>query len=202
VKIVVMVEGLTEKSALGQPLREFLRSRVAGAQPRIVFDVIKGKLPLTDKLARDVQRHRNQQCDAVIALTDVYTGEMAPTFKDADDAKLKLRQVVGNYDWFHPHAAQYEFEAWLLPYWSKVCDIAKCSAKQVKDPEQTNHGKPPSAVLNDLFRRGRGGVGYNKTRDAPRILHGVDLAVAADQCRELKLFLNTFLTICHAQPIP
>jgi hypothetical protein len=54
------------------------------------------------------------EADAVITLTDVYTG--ANEFKDAADAKDKMRQWVGVNDKFYPHAAQHDFEAWLLPF--------------------------------------------------------------------------------------
>jgi len=52
--------------------------------------------------------------DAVIALTDVYTG--TGDFRDAEDAKTKMWEWVGENTKFFPHAAQYEFEAWLIPF--------------------------------------------------------------------------------------
>jgi Domain of unknown function (DUF4276) len=61
--------------------------------------------------------------DAVIALTDVYTG--TNDFQDGADAKAKMREWVGNNPNFYPHVAQYDFEAWLLPYWSRIKDLAK-----------------------------------------------------------------------------
>jgi hypothetical protein len=56
----------------------------------------------------------------VIALTDVYTGTQPHEFQNAEDAKKKMRQWVGDEPRFHPHAAQYDFEAWLLLYFELV----------------------------------------------------------------------------------
>ena len=62
------------------------------------------------------------RADAVIALTDVYTGK--GDFRDAADAKAKMRNWGGRNDRFYPHAAQHDFEACLLPYWSEIQKVA------------------------------------------------------------------------------
>ena len=58
----------------------------------------------------------------MIALTDVYTGNR--DFQDAEDAKEKMREWVGENPRFFPHAAQFEFEAWLLPFWTTIQRLA------------------------------------------------------------------------------
>jgi hypothetical protein len=78
----------------------------------------------------------------VIALTDVYTGTR--DFVDALDAKSQMRAWVGNNSSFYPHAAQHDFEAWLLPYWSEIQKIAGHNRKAQRGlPETVNHNHPP-----------------------------------------------------------
>ncbi len=89
--------------------------------PRIDPYKYDGRIPKEGKLRRVVENllgHGNSPSDAVIALTDVYTG--TADFKDAADAKQKMRAWVGPEQRFYPHAAQHDFEAWLLPFWSDI----------------------------------------------------------------------------------
>jgi len=94
--------------------------------------------------------------DAVIALTDVYTG--GADFDSASTAKKKMRQWVGDESRFHPHAAQHDFEAWLLPYWADIQRLSGSNrAAPVGDPEQVNHHKPPAHRIAEVFRTGAAG---------------------------------------------
>ena len=94
-----------------------------------------------------------EPADAVIALTDVYTGTNPPDFVDAADAKAKMRKWVGPNLKFHPHAAQYDFEAWLLPFWSEIQRLAKSNRKTPgSSPERVNHNNPPAHRINEVFR--------------------------------------------------
>ena len=64
-----------------------------------------GRIPTGDKLKRAVERlldDRKQPADAVIALTDVYTGTTPPQFTDAATAKDQMRRWVGPNDRFFP----------------------------------------------------------------------------------------------------
>lgn len=199
VRIAILVEGATEV-AFRAKLREFLQQRLpAGSMPKLDFAPCDGRLPTHDKLRRLVARllaGRNA-ADAVIALTDVYTG--TDEFADAQDAKRKMREWVGNEPRFHPHAAQYDFEAWLLPFWSEIKILAGSTrSRPGPHPEQVNHNRPPAARLKEVFLNGSKGRAYEKPRDAARILRDQDLAAAAMECSELKAFLNTILMLCQA----
>src|SRR5437879_992942 len=102
-------------------LRAFLQPKLAGRMPRLEFSPHNGRIPKEDKLRRLVEGLLSigkTPSDAVIALTDVYTG--TGDFVDAADAKAKMRQWVGDNNRFYPHVAQYDFEAWLLPYWDDI----------------------------------------------------------------------------------
>jgi hypothetical protein len=165
-----------------------------------------GRIPKGDKLRRAVEKlltSRKEPADAVIAITDVYTGTKPPDFPDADAAKKQMRSWVWSEERFHPHAAQHDFEAWLLPYWSEIQGLAGHNrGAPGGPPEAVNHNNPPAHRIREVFRIGSRGKAYVKPRDALRILQGKDLLVAAQACPELKLFLNTILTLCGAPAIP
>jgi hypothetical protein len=202
-RIALLVEGQTERVFLPK-LREFLEGRVAGPMPNIDPVTYDGRLPKGERLKRDVLRllgDRKRPADAVIALTDVYTGQRE--FADAADARAQMREWVGAEPRFHPHAAQYDFEAWLLPYWPTIQRLAGSNrGSPGPHPENVDHDKPPSVRIREVFLAGTKGKAYSKTRDAARILRENDLSVAASACPELKAFLNTVLTLSGGAPMP
>lgn len=202
-RIVLMVEGQTEKVFV-PVLREFLQQHLLGRMPRLVTDVYDGRIPKEGKLRGKVRlllNDRRQPADAVIALTDVYTG--TDDFSDADDAKAKMRNWVGDEPRFFPHAAQHDFEAWLLPYWDAIKRLSGTNRPQIQGPpEQVNHDQPPAHRLKEIFRLGSKGRDYVKTRDAGRILRGQDLMVSINACSELKEMVNTILRLCNGTAIP
>ena len=203
-KITLMVEGKTERAFLPS-LRNYLQQRLAGRMPELDLAPYDGRIPKEDKLARTVRgllSGRNAS-DHVIALTDVYTGQSPPDFSDATDAKNKMRQWVGREPRFHPHAAQYDFEAWLLPYWSQIQELAGHDRNAPGgSPEQVNHNHPPSHHIKQIFRIGRCRDDYVKPRDAGRILRNQDLSVSINQCSELKAFVNSLLRACGEDELP
>ena len=202
IRIALLVEGATEL-VLPVKLREFLQARLPpGTMPRLDFVPCHGRLPTGEKLRRDVARllSGKRAADAVIALTDVYTGSQ--DFADAQDAKQKMQVWVGDEPRFYPHVALHDFEAWLLPYWPDIQVIAgSLRASPGAHPEAVNHGKSPAHHMQEVFRTGSKGRSYVKPRDAARILRGQDLSVAAQACPELTAFLNTLLEICGAAKI-
>lgn len=204
-RIAIIVEGQTERAFMPY-LRAFLQTRLAGRMPNLDPVPSDGRIPTQAKLRRVVENLLNDRinpADAVIALTDVYTGSQPTDFDDAADAKAKMRGWVGDDDRFYPHAAQYDFEAWLLPYWDKIKRLAgRNRAPFGTNPEQVNHMNPPAHRLQEVFRTGRNRRAYVKTRDASRILRGEDLLVAANVCLELKALLNTILSVCGGKLIP
>jgi len=201
-RIAIMIEGKTEKVFL-PTLRNYLEKYLSERMPRLDLVPYDGRIPKGDKLQRDVQRLlsvRHCGADAVIALTDVYTGGQQPDFSDAAEAKAKMRHWVGEEPRFFPHAAQFDFEAWLLPYWGELQQLAGHNmAAPGSDPEKVNHMNPPSKRIHELFRRGSKGRSYVKVRDAGRILRDVDLSVAIEQCKELKALVNTILSLSGAE---
>jgi hypothetical protein len=200
-KISILVEGKTEQ-AFSRHLRTFLQSRLAGRMPRLDPFPYHGRIPKEARLRRIVEnllQTGNPPADAVIALTDVYTG--SDDFLDAQDAKTKMKNWVGaNNVHFYPHVALHDFEAWLLPYWSDIQRISGHNRNPPPGaPETVNHQRPPSYHIREIFRVGTCRDDYVKPRDADRILRGQNLADAAVQCPELRSFLNTILELCGGQ---
>jgi hypothetical protein len=200
VRIAILVEGRTE-TAFKPYLLTYLNSQLAGKMPKLDFVPQKGRIPTESKLRRIVNYLLNdtkRPADAVIALTDVYTGSIPPEFPTADDAKRKMRKWVGPEKRFHPHVALHDFEAWLLPYWEKIQRLTGSNRNAPGPfPEQINHGKSPACWLEDVFRTGSKTSNYIKTRDAGRILENEDLAVAIEACPELEKLVETITELSN-----
>jgi hypothetical protein len=203
-RIAILVEGKTEKAFIPH-LRRYLARHLQDRMPNLDLLPYNGLIPTENKLARCVEHLLTGQraADYVIALTDVYTGTTPPVFLDATDAKQKMHDWVGPEPRFYAHAAQHDFEAWLLPYWPTIQKLAghnrRCPAGH---PEAVNHGNPPAHRIQDLFEAGSNGRSYVKPRDGARILSDNDLATAIAKCSELKALVNTILTLSGVNPLP
>ena len=204
-KISIIVEGKTEKAFMPY-LREYLKKHLSGKMPNLDPLPYDGRIPSGSKLQRVIANllaDKQNPVDHVIALTDVYTGTQPPDFVDSTDAKRKMREWVGEEKRFHPHAAQHDFEAWLLPYWPDIQRLAGHNkAAPEGKPETVNHNNPPSFRIKEIFRIGGCRNDYVKWRDAGRILRDNDLSVAVSQCPELKAFVNTIIALCGGKTIP
>ena len=176
-KIAILVEGETE-NAFKEKLHEFLKSFLKQEMPRLDFKPQHGRIPKEGKLKRVVENLLNNNgYDAVIALTDIYTG--TKDFQTAEDAKAKMMQWVGNNPKFYPHVALHDFEAWLLLYWNTIQKlVAHNRSAPSGSPETVNHNKPPAYRIKEIFELGKSGNSYNKPIHGKRILKGNDLMVA------------------------
>lgn len=202
--ITIFVEGKTE-TAFKPHLTKFLEGKLPDKMPRLHFINYTGRIPTGEKLKQDVTRllnDRRNRADAVIALTDVYTGTNPRVFPTAEDAKNKMREWVGKEPRFHPHVALHDFETWLLPYWDRIQRLTGCNRRSPGAyPERVNHDKSPAYRLKEVFHLGSKTDSYIKTRDAGRILKGQDLGVAIQACPELKAFVNTILKLSGGQEL-
>lgn len=194
-KIAILVEGATEV-AFRDKLREFLQSRLEKEMPRLDFKPQDGRIPKKVKLKRVVENLLdNDGYDAVIALTDVYTG--TNDFQNSTDAKDKMMNWVDCNSKFYPHTALHDFEAWLLPYWTTIQTLAKHNRSAPNgSPETVNHQNPPSYRIKEIFRLGECKRDYNKLSDGKAILKKNDLMVAIKACPELKKFVNRIISLC------
>jgi hypothetical protein len=202
VTIILLVEGETERS-LTDKLREFLNTQAqANQQPRVSLQTRKIKSFAPSALGRQISLElQNPNNTVVVALIDVF-----PKFKNAAAAKqflesaAKSAEVNAN---FHAHAAQFDIEAWLLPYWEEIC--ARVGVKQNvpgKNPEQVNGIKPPSYHLKELYQRAKPARKYNKILEMPAILKNKDLTLSANACPEFKSLLHTLLKLNNLPRLP
>jgi len=199
-RIAILVEGATEV-AFKEKLRKFLQSRLEQKMPRLDFKPQHGGIPKEKKLKVIVENLLdNDGYDAVIALTDVYTGK--PDFKDANDAKETMMTWVDNNPNFYPHTALHDFEAWLLPYWKTIQKRAKHNLSAPSgSPETVNHQKPPSYWIKEIFSTGQCRRDYDKVIDGVAILKNNDLMIALKACPELKAFVNRIISLCDEDKI-
>ena len=132
---------------------------------------------------------RDNKVSSVIGLLDVY-----PNFGSAKEVKEFMRKASGYDERFYAHAAQYDVEAWLLPYWEFICHrIGVKRARLGRNPEQVNNMAPPSKRLGALYQIAK--RKYKKPIEMNVILERQDLSIAARECRELRLLLNTLLRL-------
>ncbi len=135
-KIAILVEGKTEL-AFKSHLLQFLHDRLEGKMPKLDFFAYDGRIPKEAKLKSTVRNYLlKDKYDAVIALTDVYTG--SNDFTSAADAKHQMLEWVGSISHFYPHVANHDFEAWLLPYWSEIQKLAGHNKKAPKPASRTS----------------------------------------------------------------
>ncbi len=198
--IVLLVEGATE-TALKHKLKAFLDTRAEReGHPKVALRTRDIMSPSEAKLRGRIRLElRDPQVEAVVGLIDVY-----PEFTSATKAKEFLRRAADGEPHFYPHVAQYEVEAWLLPYWDTICQRVGVQQKLPgQHPEQVNLNKPPSKRLATLYRLAKPRPRkYVKTIEMAAILHDKDLTIAASQCPELKSLLNTLLTLGNLTPLP
>jgi hypothetical protein len=153
-KIVVLCEGSTEE-ALRRGLREFVQGRAQGTgRVGVETRSLDGPL-LRKKLARLVELNlAKSDVIGVVALTDVY-----PDFDNAKEAKDALRRFAGSGQAdakFRPHAAQFDVEAWIMPFWSQVAQhLSVKAASPGAQPEAINNQRPPSHHLRDLYAKAK-----------------------------------------------
>lgn len=191
--VVLLAEGDTER-ALKEHLKSFLDHRATLEDRQRITLLSRSYLSLRkDKLSRQVQLLLDEpSVEAVVALIDVF-----PNFADATEAKAWLSESAGDSRGFYAHAAQFDVEAWLLPYWDDICRRLKLNKRRPSaHPEHVDGRRPPAYHLDELYRQAKPRARkYNKPIEMREILRGKDLTVAAEACPEFKSFLNTMLAL-------
>ncbi len=189
--VILLVEGDTE-TALKSHLKRFLDQRSeAEKKPRLA---LRTKALRSVPSAAQFQKRLRLELEtkgvkAVVGLLDVY-----PKFKSANEVKEFMLKASGYDERFFAHAAQYDVEAWLLPYWDSICRrVGVSRARPGANPEQVNNMHPPSKRLEELYRVAR--RKYKKPLEMTAILNRQDLTLAAQECREFRLLLNTLLSL-------
>ena len=196
--IVLLVEGKTEMALKGC-LKGFLdRTAEAEGRPKVALRTKDIMTLSRDRLRKRIQLELSDSAvTAVVGLVDVY-----PTFESAAAAKRFLREAAASDPRFHAHAAQYDVEAWLLPYWDVICGrLGVRRAAPGHDPEEVDRERPPSRRLAELYRLANPPRKYVKPVEMVAILCHQDLTVAAERCPEFKALLNTLLALAGLSPL-
>lgn len=189
-KIVVVCEGKTEE-ALRNGLRDFIQARTE-TNPRMGLEMRSFHGPvMREKLGAMVKNYdRDEDVAGVVALTDVF-----PDFDNAKVAIDKLTSAAGDLPQrirFRAHAAQYDVEAWILPFWNEIAEKLGVKANRPgAKPEEVNNQTPPSFHLKDLFKKAK--RRYEKPLEAAKWLTADRLERAAKECPQLRSFLDTLL---------
>lgn len=199
-KISLIVEGESEKIFL-DAIRNFLKPRCLGPIPKLNPVILNCDVPPRHELLKIVRALLLDQGNRVIILTDV---KGQNSFNDAQDAIAQIESRLSGLPELNVqvfvHAAQYELEAWLIPFWPQIQKLAHSKRpKPSTPPERINNLKPPSKLLSEVWRTGNGNnKKYSKVLDLRRILNGQDLEHASKECPTLKSFLNRLLTLSGA----
>lgn len=138
----------------------------------------------------------DSQVLGVIALTDV-----CPSFASATAAKERIRAWMPDNSRCYAHAAQFQFESWLLCDWKAILKHAGSNPRRPPggDPEQVDGEKQPAEHIGEIFRLA--GKKYIKPIDGKKLFDQLDLEAAARQCGELGAFLGTMLLLAGYDPL-
>lgn len=197
--VVLLAEGDTER-ALKAPFKDFLDQQAA------IEGIPRTRLVTRPRIEVNPEKLRRQvileleapDVTAVVGLVDVF-----PRFADAGGAKSWLKQSVDDAPPFYAHAAQFDVEAWLLPYWDDIyLRIGVQKRRPGAHPERVNGQNPPAYRLAELYQLAKPKPRkYNKPIEMRAILMGKDLTVSANACPEFKAFLNTLLFLGGLTPL-
>lgn len=160
-KIVLFVEGHTEKMALPEFLRRWLDSQNLPNRVGIKTVRFEGWSEYARDISKKVGFHLSGKTGAdvvgAIGLLDLYGPTIYPADKKtaADRytwGKAHFEKAVGN-PRFRQHFATHETEAWLLSDPSIMPkEIASALPGKAAKPETVNFDEPPAKLLERLYR--------------------------------------------------
>lgn len=203
-KIVLFVEGHTEKKALPDFLKRWLDPQLP--QPIGIAVVrFEGWHDYVDDIAKKVELNLSGKTGAdkvgAIGLLDLY----GPTFYPSHAVSVAERYAWAKQDLekkvahprFRQHFAVHETEAWLLSQ-SGLLPSAINSALpgRCAQPETVNFNEPPAKLLDRLYRE-KQRTGYKKVTDGANLFKKLSPDVARAKCPYLKCLLDDMLTLAR-----
>lgn len=201
-KIVLFVEGHTERKALAPFLKRWLDPQLP--QPMGIKVVrFEGWRDYYGEIDKKVQLNLSgksgQKVVGAIGLLDLY----GPTFYPSD-----VKTVEERYEWgkahiekrvdhsrFRQHFAVHETEAWLLS--DPLLLPKKVSAalpSKASAPETVNFDQPPAKLLGRLYGEKLRRT-YKKVTDGANLFRQLDPNVASRKCPHLKRVLTDMLAL-------
>jgi hypothetical protein len=202
-RFLLFVEGDTEQVALPGFLHRWL-------DPKLCCRV--GVKPIRQAGNHSFLRHTPKRAQmelggpkaseivAAIGLLDLYGYPEYPTH---------LKQTHERYEWvvrtversvdhpkFHMHCAVHEVEAWLLSQPNIFTPEVQAHLPAAASPEAVDFEKPPSQLLDDLYRRTLQRR-YNKVADGKALFSKLDPDLAYSKCPYLHRMLDDMLGLAR-----
>ena len=200
-KLVLFVEGRTEKKVLGDFLKSWLDPRLS--RP-VGIKIVRseGWSDYYDEIATRVSLNLSGKAGADvvagIGLLDLFGPTFYPShIRTADEryawGKQHLEQRVGHPK-FRQHFAVHETEAWLLAHPDlpvKAALPGKCA-----HPERVNFDEPPARLLTRLYRD-KLRRPYKKVIDGSNLFQTLAPDPVTERCPYLKRMLEEMLALAR-----
>jgi hypothetical protein len=192
-KIVLFVEGHTEKKALPEFFKRWLDPQLP---ERIGIKVVRfeGWRDYYDEIAKKVSMNLSGKAGAdvvgAIGLLDLYGPTFYPPEKSTAVeryawAKEHIEKRVDHPD-FRQHFAMHETEGWILSEPSILpSPVSAALPRRCVQPETVNFDEPPAKLLERLYRE-KLRKGYKKVTDGANLFQSLSPDVARAKCPHLQ----------------
>jgi hypothetical protein len=195
-KLILFVEGYTEKKSVPEFLKRWLDSSTSR---RVGLDVVRfdGWSELIKDSPKKAKMYlENPDVIAVFALLDIY-GIPYPSLKNTVlerftwikqdlESKVKLPK-------FFLFLAVHEVEAWLLSDLRIFPPTIKASLeKRAIHPEEVDFEEPPSKLLGNIYKL-KTDRKYKKVTQGQQLFKKLDPHIVYDKCPYFKQFLDKML---------
>lgn len=209
-KIVLFVEGHTEKKALPAFLKRWLDPKLLPEPVGIKIVRFEGWGDYYREIAKKVELNLSGKTGAdvvgAIGLLDLYGPAFYPSDKTTAAARYSwakndIEKKVGHPN-FRQHFATHETEAWLLADPSILPKaVASALPGQAAQPETVNFNEPPAKLLDRLYKA-KEGRSYKKVIDGANLFAKLnpENALANGKCPSLQRVLEDMLELVRASP--
>ncbi|MBF0536840.1 MAG: DUF4276 family protein [Nitrospirae bacterium] len=200
-KIMLLVEGATEKKALPGFFKRWLDKKSSN---KIGIDAVKIDNIKIDLINRASNYLKGHEVIAVIGIVDIYElKEIKRDGKDREEyylyAKQEIEKRVGH-EMFFQFFAVHETEAWLLSdpniFPRQVQEAIRQELVKKNGPESVNFDTPPAKLLDRLYRKELNRK-YNKITDGNNLFTKLAPDTAYSKCPYLKQILDKLNDICE-----
>ena len=200
-RIVLLCEGDSEEIAAKHFLRPQLEAdglKAVGLRP------INLNAKIEDIFTKTPRFRKDGDVVAVFTLVDLYGLNRVPFPVNAtveqkvEAARAWLQKGASDVDpdFFHPHLAVHDLEAWLL---AEGASLAKRLNHRIEpDPraEERDFDRPPNKQVNDLFLKHRD-EGYRKTVDGPPLYKNLAFGPVYKSCLFFRQFYDDLKSVAE-----